>query len=86
MGQIEQLEQLAKSAGCDARRQEFMNKHTTFKIGGPAELFLIVHSEKASDVVFGRKGNPLPAARERLQYAGERPGHCRCGDQFWGRI
>lgn len=46
MGQIEQLEQLAKSTGCEARRQEFMNKHTTFKIGGPAELFLIVHSEK----------------------------------------
>lgn len=47
MGQIEQLEQLAQSAGCEVRRQEFMNKHTTFKIGGPAELFLIVHSEKA---------------------------------------
>ncbi len=47
MGHIEQLEQLAISAGCEARRQEFMNKHTTFKIGGPAELFLIVHHEKA---------------------------------------
>ena len=46
MGHIEQLEQLAISAGCEARRQEFMNKHTTFKIGGPAELFLIVHLKK----------------------------------------
>ena len=37
MSQLEKLEQLAISLHCDVRNQEPMRKHTTFKIGGPAD-------------------------------------------------
>ncbi len=42
MNRIEELGSLARSLGCEARYGEPMSRHTTFKIGGPADLFLTV--------------------------------------------
>ncbi len=43
MNQIEQLAQTAGRLGCDVSRDEPMSRHTTFKIGGPADLFIKVY-------------------------------------------
>ncbi len=52
MSQLEKLEQLAISLHCDVRNQEPMRKHTTFKIGGPADLFIIVNDVQALQSVY----------------------------------
>lgn len=43
MNQIELLGKKAQSLGCDAAFNEPMSRHTTFQIGGPADLFVTVH-------------------------------------------
>ena len=40
MNQLEQLAITAKDLGCKVCRDEPMSRHTTFKIGGPADLFI----------------------------------------------
>ncbi len=40
MSYISALEQIAKQTGCEYKLSEPMSKHTTFKIGGPADIFL----------------------------------------------
>ena len=52
MSQLEKLEQLAISLHCDVRNQEPMRKHTTFKIGGPADLFIVVNDVQALQSVY----------------------------------
>ena len=52
MSQLEKLEQLAISLHCDVRNQESMRKHTTFKIGGPADLFIVVNDVQALQSVY----------------------------------
>ncbi len=52
MSQLDKLEQLAISLHCDVRNQEPMRKHTTFKIGGPADLFIVVNDVPALQAVY----------------------------------
>ncbi|HEX3018228.1 MAG TPA: UDP-N-acetylmuramate dehydrogenase [Caproicibacter sp.] len=40
MNQIQELGELARSLGYDVRYDEPMSRHTTFHIGGPADIFL----------------------------------------------
>jgi UDP-N-acetylmuramate dehydrogenase len=47
MNQIDQLAQAAGQFGCTVCRDEPMSLHTTFKIGGPADLFITVHTKEA---------------------------------------
>lgn len=47
MENLELLAAAAEQLGCEVSRQEAMDKHTTFKIGGPAELFLTVETVDA---------------------------------------
>ena len=43
MNRLDQLAGLAEQAGCKVLRDEPMKLHTTFKIGGPADLFITVY-------------------------------------------
>ncbi len=47
MEQIDQLAQIAAQSGCMVCRDEPMSRHTTFKIGGPADLFIKVFTLSA---------------------------------------
>lgn len=47
MEAIEQLERTAVSACCLTTRDEPMSRHTTFRIGGPADLFVVVNTDEA---------------------------------------
>jgi len=47
LNQIEKLGQAASGLGCKVLYNEPMCKHTTFKIGGPADLFVTVSSQSA---------------------------------------
>ncbi len=47
MEQIDQLAQIAERCGCVVYRDEPMSRHTTFKIGGPADLFIKVFTQSA---------------------------------------
>lgn len=47
MNQIENLGHIAADLGSKVLFQEPMSKHTTFKIGGPADLFVTVHNRIA---------------------------------------
>jgi len=47
MNQIDQLAQAAEQFGCKVCQDEPMSLHTTFKIGGPADLFITVHTKEA---------------------------------------
>lgn len=58
MNQIDQLAQLAEQAGCDVFHDEPMSLHTTFKIGGPADLFISVYNGKAIQTLY-RAANEL---------------------------
>ena len=44
---LEELERLAAAEGCEVRREEPMSRHTTFQIGGPADLFVTAPEEAA---------------------------------------
>ena len=56
MEHLTQLEETARQAGCDVRRDEPMSRHTTFRIGGPADLFLTVPREDALVAVLREAG------------------------------
>ncbi len=43
MNEIEKLGEYARSLGCEVRFDEPMSRHTTFRIGGPADVFLVVN-------------------------------------------
>lgn len=43
MSEIEKLGEYARSLGCEVRFNEPMSLHTTFRIGGPADVFLVVN-------------------------------------------
>lgn len=43
MNHLDQLAQAAGRLGCDVSFDEPMSRHTTFKIGGPADLFIKVY-------------------------------------------
>lgn len=58
MNQIEQFAQTAERLGCEVSRNEPMSRHTTFKIGGPADLFLKVY-ERDSLAELYRAANAL---------------------------
>jgi UDP-N-acetylmuramate dehydrogenase len=58
MNQIEQLAQTAERLGCEVSRNEPMSRHTTFKIGGPADLFLKVYVRDALSELY-RAANAL---------------------------
>jgi UDP-N-acetylmuramate dehydrogenase len=58
MNQIDQLAQLAEGAGCEVCRDEPMSRHTTFKIGGPVDLFIKVYDRKAIQKLY-RAANEL---------------------------
>lgn len=58
MKQLETLAASALSCGCTVQHDEPMKKHTTFKIGGPADLFLTVPNVDALRTVV-TKANEL---------------------------
>jgi UDP-N-acetylmuramate dehydrogenase len=58
MNQIDELAQLAERVGCEVYRDEPMSRHTTFKIGGPSDLFIMVYSRKAIQELY-RAANEL---------------------------
>lgn len=62
-GAIERLAQvLTEETGCEARTGELLAAHTSFRIGGPADLFLLVPGEP-------ELARLLPALRQRgLRY------------------
>lgn len=47
MDRIEELSARAAACRCTVKKNELMNRHTTFKVGGPADLFVTVHDEPA---------------------------------------
>ncbi|MCI1966298.1 MAG: UDP-N-acetylmuramate dehydrogenase [Oscillospiraceae bacterium] len=47
MDLLQELEQAAQCLDCKILRNEPMSRHTTFRIGGPADLFLIVNDKSA---------------------------------------
>ena len=66
---LDELERAAVAAGCLTVRDEPMNRHTTFRIGGPADLFVTVCSDcllytSASCVSADQRGK-CPAASDR---------------------
>ena len=68
MSQLEKLEQLAILLHCDVRNQEPMRKHTTFKIGGPADLFIVVNDVQALQSVYtAAKELGVPCKGQRYQ-------------------
>lgn len=62
MDSLDELEKFARENGCETRRDEPMSRHTTFQIGGPADLFLIVNDKHALREVYRKVrelGEPL---------------------------
>lgn len=53
MSSLENLKSLAQSLSADVSENEPMSKHTTFKIGGPADLFIVPHSEETLAKICG---------------------------------
>lgn len=51
MERLSQIEEIAKKHGCGILHSEPMNKHTTFHIGGPADLFIYVSSMEALQLI-----------------------------------
>ncbi len=51
MKPLEELERAAVSAGCLAVCGEPMSRHTTFRVGGPADLFVTVMNAEALSLV-----------------------------------
>ncbi len=48
---LEELERAAVAAGCLTVRDEPMSRHTTFRIGGPADLFVTVCGEEGLELL-----------------------------------
>ena len=51
MKTLQELERIAVSAGCLAVSGEPMTRHTTFRVGGPADLFLTVLNAEALSLI-----------------------------------
>lgn len=51
MGKIEQIKHFCSRMGCTALEQEPMRDHTTFRIGGPAELFIRAENQVIASAV-----------------------------------
>lgn len=51
MNNIDAIYNLAKKLQCDARKDEPMNKHTTFKIGGTADIYIKVNNLSALNTI-----------------------------------
>ncbi len=47
MEQIRQFGEYAKELGCEVRYDELMSRHTTFRIGGPADVYLVAPNRAA---------------------------------------
>ncbi len=61
MEALDRLQAFAGQIGCLATRQESMKEHTTFKIGGPADLYLQpVSAEQCAALVSFCAQNELP--------------------------
>lgn len=58
MNRIEELAETAQSLNCEVRISEPMSRHTTFRIGGPADLFLTVKDRRSLQKVCS-KANEL---------------------------
>lgn len=58
MNQIDQFAKAAKRFGCEVLLDEPMSLHTTFKIGGPADLFITAHTQEGISKLF-RAANEL---------------------------
>ena len=56
MKQLEILAAAAEEAGCGVLYDEPMENHTTFKIGGPADLFLTAETEEQLRIVLVKAG------------------------------
>lgn len=54
MDQIQELGAFAQKLNCDVKYQEPLSRHTTFQIGGPADLFLTVRDRISLQQVFRR--------------------------------
>lgn len=52
MNRLDQLAGLAEQNGCTVLRNEPMKLHTTFQIGGPADLFITVYAQEAAGRVY----------------------------------
>ncbi|HHV32838.1 MAG: UDP-N-acetylmuramate dehydrogenase [Ruminococcaceae bacterium] len=52
MNQLDQLAAVAEQAGCTVLRDEPMMRHTTFKIGGPADLFITIYDCAGAQQVY----------------------------------
>lgn len=66
----------------DIAENELMRRHTTFAIGGPADLFVQPKTRReltAALTVLREQQYSVPAARQRLQHAGGCAGIRRCG-------
>ena len=66
MNQIDMLGRKALAFGCSVAYEEPMSRHTTFKIGGSADLFVTAHNvAMLSDFlrIFGRCTLRYPPAR-----------------------
>ena len=57
MGKFQQIKSFCEGAGCLVIQDEPMKNHTSFKIGGPAELFIRTESITASEIL--RMANTL---------------------------
>ena len=61
MNRLDDLSETAFSLGCEVRKSELMSRHTTFRIGGPADLFLTVpNAEALSAVCRKARENDVP--------------------------
>ena len=88
MKPIEMLGQVAASMKCKASYDEPMKVHTTFKIGGPADLFVTVDTQNALAALLKKAKElevPFRVIGKRLQFAGTRFGNPGNGDSAgWG--
>lgn len=61
MSSLKLLEKKLNTIGCEFLTNEPMNRHTTFKIGGPAEVFALPESEnQVLDLITACKENEIP--------------------------
>lgn len=56
MKHLEDLEVFAAARGCEARRDEPMSRHTTFQIGGPADLFITARDRSSLQEICRQAG------------------------------
>ena len=69
MDKSEIIFNLAEILGCEARKDEPMNKHTTFKIGGKADAYIKINTLSKLSAI-------LKECRASLQKGANRTSHC----------